>query len=116
MTCAERIDALRALLRIDPGEEEAVLQFCLASAKEQILSYCNIKKMPAALEMTRIRIAADIYRAEGYGDAAEMDVSSMQEGDQSVHYTRNRYNRQEKAKDFTTNYASVLSRYRRLEW
>jgi len=80
------LTTLLSLLGADVDKDMA--KFCLSVAIDHVLDYCNIPKIPLRLKTTVIRIAADIYRVEGYGNAEAPDgaVQSVKEGEQSITY------------------------------
>lgn len=115
MTRAERIALLNKLLGL--GQDEEILAFCLASCEQAILDYCAICRLPEALEPLLVQMAADKFRASGFG-AAETPtgpVKSLSEGSKSVTFG----GAAEATADTSgilNNYAAQLQRYRRLRW
>lgn len=110
------LDTLKSLL--GPNVVEEAAQFCLDECEGLALDYCNLEELPTGLQSTVIRMAVDLYRLEGYGDAAGAvgEVTSIKEGDTTITYERNRYNAQTGAGGaaLLKNYSARLNSYRKL--
>lgn len=85
------MDVIKMLLGISGHEQDGLLSFLIDESKNMILGYCKINEIPAQLESLVPVIAADMYRAKGYGsEAPPEDVKSISEGERSVSYENNR--------------------------
>lgn len=109
---------LKALLGIAPDDnsQDSKLQFILDDVTETILNHCNINELPSGLVHTAYRMAIDLYRNEGIGeaDAPVGSVSSITEGEVTTSFHRSV---DPGFKDtLLKNYHAQLNRYRRLSW
>lgn len=87
MDKAEALKTLKMLLGIKDDEQNSLLSFLIADTVDAILGYCRIDILPRQLESLVPIIAAENYRAKGYGQAAAPEVvKSISEGDRSVSY------------------------------
>lgn len=90
---AEQYDRMLAklarLLGKQPGgDSDALLRDALDDAMDVVKNYCNITEIPRELESTVVKMARDVWRAEGYGqDTPAASVASVSRGDVSVSYT-----------------------------
>ena len=76
------------LLGIKDDEQDNLLSFLIDDTVNMIMAYCHIDVLPRQLESLVPKIAADMYRAKGYGDSKSPEVvNSISEGDRSVTYT-----------------------------
>ncbi len=112
---------LKLLLGITGGEQDGVLSFVLETATGLVLGYCNLDEIPPQLENTVVRMAADLYRSEGYGQAAAPQVAqSVTRGDVTVSYgSGNSSNTAEltgAGKSILDDYRAQLNAFRRLRW
>lgn len=74
-------------VKAEDTEKDGVLSFNLETVQDEVKNYCNIDEIPAALENVVVRIAADLYRSEGYGQAdAPRVAQSVSRGDVSINY------------------------------
>jgi len=111
------LDTLQGLL--GAGVNETAAQFCLDDCQRLALDYCNLEELPVGLESTVVRMAADLYRLQGYGQAAvpKGPVTSLKEGDQAVSYAADRAGAiAGSGAVLLTNYAGRLNEYRKLRW
>lgn len=107
---------LKGLLGIaeDDRSRDAALQFVMEDVEETIRNYCNVKEVPAGLASTSYRMAMDLYRCDGPGDAnAPMRVASMSEGDTSTSFASAA---DALAGGVLSEYRGQLNRYRKLGW
>lgn len=80
------IEKVLTLLSL-PDEKRDLVAFALDDAKEIILNYCHIDKVPEKLYQTMIRMALDLYRAEKIGDSEAVGtLSSVTVGDTSTSF------------------------------
>ena len=90
-TKAEAIGTLKLLLGIEDDSKDTLLSFLIDDAEALILGYCRICFLPRQLEGLLPMIAADVYRAKGYGsEAAPNTVKSISEGQRSVSFETTR--------------------------
>ena len=70
------------LLGIKDDEQDNLLSFLIDDTVNMIMAYCHIDVLPRQLESLVPKIAADMYRAKGYGDSKSPEVvKSISEGD-----------------------------------
>lgn len=100
----ETLDALKLLLGIKDNEQDSLLSFLIDDVTNLIMGYCRIEIIPRQLESLIPTIAADAYRAKGYGSAAAPEViKSISEGNRSVSYAETN-----PSNDFFKNYHDRL--------
>lgn len=108
---------LKLLLGIAPEDmsQDVFLQFIMDDVEEMVKNYCKLQEVPKGLVNTCYRMAMDIYRAEGIGEAdAPLSVSSITEGDTSTSFGSSRT---EWLKDtLLKDYKAQLNAYRKLRW
>jgi hypothetical protein len=113
------LEVLKPLLglAVSDTSQDAVLTFILEDVQEVILNYCNLDELPNGLKNTAYRMAMDLYRNEGVGDAdgAGGNVTSIKEGDTQVNFGATRYEATFAA-SVLKDYLPQLNRYRKLGW
>ncbi len=83
----EALERLKMLLGINESEQDSLLSFLIEDTVDMILGYCRIEVLPRQLESLIPMIAADMYRAKGYGQIGAPEVvKSISEGERSVSY------------------------------
>lgn len=81
------LGTLKMFLGIKDNEQDGLLSFLIEDTANLILGYCRIDILPRQLESLVPVIAADMYRAKGYGASdAPAVVKSISEGERSVSY------------------------------
>ncbi len=87
-TNAEVLSTLKMLLGIKDSEQDSLLSFLVDDAKNLILGHCRIDFIPRQLESVVPKIAADMYRAKGYGSAeAPQTVKSVTQDKRTVSFS-----------------------------
>lgn len=82
------LEKLKLLLGEKDASKDDVLSFTLENVHDLIRNYCNIPEVPSALENTAVRMAADLFRSEGYGNAAAPQTAkSVSRGDVTISYS-----------------------------
>lgn len=108
------LEKLKLLMGVVGTDKDAVLQFALDDVSETIRNYCNVDDLPDGLEHTAYRMAIDIARAEGFGQADAPDnITSIREGDTSVSYGKASASGVF-ASSILKNYTAQLNRYRKM--
>lgn len=98
------------------NEETELLQFVLDLAADKVKNYCNIKIIPKELENTVVRIAADLWRTEGYGSEEKpKEVTAVRRGDVSTSFA-SVYTSEAVQSDFLSKYKGELNSFRKLKW
>lgn len=112
---AEQVTRIKALLGIsdEESQKDALVVFSLENAEEIIKNYCHIQAVPDGLATTLLRMAADIFRKEQYGEEESPAViTSISEGDTSTGFSA------AETTDYTAsilkNYKIQLRRYRKV--
>lgn len=107
---------LKKLIGPEAEGQDDLLLFALTDAKDAVRNYCNIIEIPEELNTTVLRIAADIWRREGYGKTTDQrrEVKSVSDGSQSVSFTTP--DDSMSSSDPLSKYASKLRTFRRLRW
>ena len=104
----EARERLKLLLGIKDSDSDELLSFLIEDTVNMILGYCRIDILPRQLESLVPTIAADAYRAKGYGQTAAPEVlKSVSEGDRSVSYAETNPDN-----DFLSNYYERLNPFR----
>lgn len=76
---------LKMLLGIGDDGQDSLLSFLIDDAVNMIFGYCRIEILPRQIESLVPMIAADVYRANNYGDTSPAeDIKSITQGDRSV--------------------------------
>ena len=113
------INDLKPLLGLDVTDtsKDSVLTFVLGNVAEVICNYCHIADVPKGLEYTAYRMAMDLYRNEGIGEADSEDtpgrVTSIDEGDVKTSFAASRFD-SSYAHSLLKVYTPQLNRYRKL--
>ena len=97
------------------SDESELLQFVLDLAVDKVKNYCHIEVVPKGLENTVVRIAADFWRAEGYGSEDKpKEVTSVKRGDVSTSFAS--VSTAEAVQgDFLSKYRAELNSFRKLK-
>ena len=97
------------------GGETEILQFVLDLAADKVKNYCHIETVPKGLENTVVRIAADLWRAEGYGsEDRPREVTSVKRGDVSTSFAFVSASETVQS-DFLSKYRPELNSFRKLK-
>lgn len=81
------MEQLKLLLGITDETQDALLALILEEARDYILVYCRRETFPPQLESLVPRMAAALYRHNGYGQAEiPQTVKSVSQGNRSVSY------------------------------
>ena len=101
------LEKLKMLLGIEDEKTDGILNFLIEDTQNLILGYCRLEFIPQQLESLIPVVAADMYRAKGYGEAAAPEiVKSISEGDRSVTLADTAPDN-----DFLSNYYNRLKPY-----
>ena len=114
----EQLERLKLLLGVNDESKDGVLSFALETVQEMVLNYCNIEEIPEGLKNTVVRMAADLYRSEGYGqEAAPKTAQSVTRGDVTVNYgSGSTVANASGEKSILDDYRGQLNVYRKLRW
>lgn len=112
MARADNVDKVKKLLGIKDNEQDVLVEFALDNASEIIKNYCNIKSIPAELNLTMIRMGVDLFRNEKLGSSdVPQKVTGVTIGDTSTSFG-------DISADYSAtvlkSYTRVLNRYRRV--
>ncbi len=113
------INDLKPLLGLEVTDtsKDSVLTFVLGNVAEVICNYCHIAEVPRGLEYTAYRMAMDLYRNEGIGEADSEDtpgrVTSIDEGDVKTSFAASRFD-SSYVHSLLKVYTPQLNRYRKL--
>lgn len=84
---SDALERVKMLLGINGSEQDSLLLFLVDDTVNMILGYCRLEILPRQLESLVPVIAADMYRAKGYGqEGAPEVVKSISEGERSISY------------------------------
>ena len=113
------INGLKPLLGLEVTDtsKDSVLTFILANVTEVICNYCHIAEVPKGLEYTAYRMAMDLYRNEGIGEADSEDtpgrVTTIEEGEVKTSFSASRFD-STYVHSLLKVYTPQLNRYRKL--
>ncbi len=112
------LEKLKMLLGATDASKDGVLAFALENVHELVKNYCNITEVPPALENTVVRMAADLYRSEGYGnETAPQAAKSVTRGDVTISYGDGATVASiTGGKAILDDYKTQLQAFRRLRW
>ena len=97
-------------------QEKNLVKFAINDAENKIKNYCNLEEVPQGLETTLIRLAVDLYRAEGYGsEELPRQVTSVKRGDVSTSFADTTKSESIET-DFLSKYNAQLNAFRKLRW
>ncbi len=117
------LKTIKVLLGIsaEDSSKDELLDIMLTTASDMAINYCHIDSLPDGLKGVVVRMAVDIYRAEGYGQASgggSQIVQQVKRGDTAVTYAQSggNYNIMTGAggADFVKNYTKQLNAYRQV--
>lgn len=112
MARADNVDKVKKLLGIKDNEQDVLVEFALDNASEIIKNYCNIKSVPAELNLTMIRMGVDLFRNEKFGSSdVPLKVTGVTIGDTSTSFG---YISADYSATVLKSYTKVLNRYRRV--
>lgn len=95
------------------AENAALVRTALDAAEELIRNYCNIDGVPAGLENTAARMAAEMARSEAYGSAQALAaVKSVTMGDTNTVFAQAQS--EGYAESLLKDYRKQLNRYRKV--
>lgn len=108
---------LKQILGITGNEKDGLLQFVLDTVTDEVMNYCNITEIPPQLERVISRMAADMWRSEGYGqETKDPVVKSVSRGDESTSFDTSVVGKLEGSKSIIDDYVAQLNAYRKLRW
>jgi hypothetical protein len=103
------------------AEKGGLLDFVLETVTDMIKNYCHIDTLPDGLHNVAVRMAAELWRAEGYGETGGTGgqrVTSVRRGDVTTSFgsAGGEYNENTGAggASFLKNYTKQLQAYRQL--
>lgn len=99
------LEDVKTLLEIKDNASDAVLKLMLRDAASAVLNYCNIKKLPPALEPVVRQIVIEVFKNENGDNAA-----SIKRGDTQI-----TYNGFIGLESFTEKQKSSMNAFRRLK-
>lgn len=112
------IEKLKLLLGITDDVKDGILTFTLETVNEMVKNFCNLEEVPEELKNTVVRMAADLYRSEGYGqESAPQFTKSVSRGDVTVTYADS-YGAAKISgeKAILNDYRAQLVPFRKLRW
>lgn len=96
--------------------ERGLISFAIQEATSKVKNYCNIVEIPDGLVTTTVRLAVDLYRAEGYGNEEKpKSVTSVRRGDVSTNFADDSKGESIDT-DFISKYRPQLNAFRKLRW
>ena len=115
-TVFDYLGTVKILLGISDGTLDSVLQVYLSMTEQSILNYCNIDKLPSALDYTLCEMTADVYRENASKNKVGSvvgSVSSVSEDGRTVSFS-NGTEIKASIEDRITKRTHELNRYRKL--
>jgi len=119
------LEKLKLLLGITGNEKDGLLQFVLDTVTDMVKNYCHMaidEAIPAQLENVVVRMAVDMWRAEGYGNEtnSNAEVTSVKRGDVTTSFrpVGGDFNANTGAggADFIKAYTKQLNAFRKVGW
>jgi hypothetical protein len=119
------LEKMKMLLGITGNEKDGLLQFVLDTVTDMVKTYCNMKPdeaIPDQLNNLLVRMAVDMWRAEGYGNEKNnnMEVTSVRRGDVTTSFrpVGGDFNTGTGAggADFIKAYTKQLNTFRKVGW
>nr|DAZ26014.1 MAG TPA: Head Tail Connector Protein [Caudoviricetes sp.] len=81
------LEKVKLLLGITDTQKDDLLLLVLDMITAPAIEHCKLTEAPEKMESTIVRMAADLYRMEGYGqESAPQTMTSMTEGSRSVSF------------------------------
>jgi hypothetical protein len=80
----------KLLLGISNDADDKILQFLISTVTQEILNFCNISKLPSALNFTLCEMVADVYRdnqKSNSNNSVVGNISTISEDGRSVSFT-----------------------------
>lgn len=80
----------KLLLGISNDTDDKILQFLISTVTQEILNFCNISKLPSALNYTLCQMVMDIYRDNQKSNSNNLvvgNISTISEDGRSVSFT-----------------------------
>lgn len=80
----------KLLLGISNDTDDKILQFLISTVTQEILNFCNISKLPSALNFTLCEMVADVYRdnqKSNSNNSVVGNISTISEDGRSVSFT-----------------------------
>ncbi len=109
------IETLKMILGVT-GKDE-LLQFTLDTVIDEVKNYCNITEIPSELDNIILRMAADVWRSEGYGNEGKpQTATSVSRGDVSVSFDGQSTATISGMKSILDDYRAQLAAFRKLRW
>ena len=84
------LSTVKVLLGISDESADIILRVYLSSTESAILNYCNIEKLPSALNYTLCEMTADVYReniSKNKVGSVVGNVSSVSEDGRTVSFS-----------------------------
>ena len=119
------LEKMKMLLGITGNEKDGLLQFVLDTVTDMVKNYCHMsidEAIPAQLENVVVRMAVDMWRAEGYGNETNgnAEVTSVKRGDVTTSFrpVGGDFNTGTGAggADFIKAYTKQLNAFRKVGW
>lgn len=119
------LEKMKLLLGITGNEKDGLLQFVLDTVTDMVKNYCHMsidEATPAQLENVVVRMAVDMWRAEGYGNETNgnAEVTSVKRGDVTTSFrpVGGDFNANTGAggADFIKAYTKQLNAFRKVGW
>ena len=111
------LEKLKLLLGIKENDKDALLQYVLDTITDEILNYCNLDFLPVGLENIAVRMAADTWRSEEYGNEAKQQaIASVSRGNASTSFSAPDLSGLAGGKSIVDNYTAQLNAFRRVRW
>lgn len=119
MDSLERLHLLKLNLGIAEDTSDSLLSYLLDSLTAKVKRYCRRHEIPDDLEYVIIDMAAARWRSQSIGsDEAATAVSSVTDGDQTVHFATlvSSDDMAAMSAGLRDSEMNILNRWRRLYW
>ena len=98
-------NSIRNLINKDIKVEDSVVEFSILESKDYIMNYCNITAIPKGLDLTILKMSADIIN---FDNTEVAEIKSLSQGDTSITFNTSISKRE----DIFKSYNKTLNKFR----
>ena len=96
---------VKLLIKSDIKIEDSLIEFSILEVKDYIMNYCNRKDVPKELDITIVKLVADIIN---FDNTDSEEVKSLSQGDTSITFNTT----SKKREDLFKNYHKTFKKFR----
>ena len=113
-------DRVKMLLGISISDTKKtyLIEYLVQRVQKRVLTYCNLRELPKALEELVVEMCVTAYRDLQFGQEEIAEVKSISKGDTSHSFktTSEVIRTMIDKPSFISDYTSELSAFRKLRW